>query len=403
MLIDYNEIAINELAINLPGSKSISNRALIIQKLCKQTVTLNGLSDAQDTQTLKALLADNDFKNNVGMAGTAARFLSAYLATQSATTILSGEDRMHERPMKELLDALSSLGTNIEFLGKPGFLPVQINGANTKGGSLQLDASVSSQFVSALMMIAPVLKGGLRLKLTGKTSSKPYILMTKKIMEYFGINLAIEGTYLIIPEQNYQGGQLTIESDWSAASYFYSALCLLDEGSILLKNTAIDSWQGDSVVAEIYYRLGITTSRNGDDLLLEKSVHVISYLEYDFSDCPDLAQSVICTCVGLGVEGSFTGMQTLRNKETDRIQALQNELLKFNWVLKEEDENHFELKRSKQFYEGPMQIKTYNDHRMAMAFAPLAIIHGQLEILTPEVVQKSFPNFWEEMQKLGIH
>ena len=402
MLIDYEEIELNEVEINLPASKSISNRALIIQQLCAATIHLENLSEAEDTKILQTLLKGKSLKMNVGMAGTVARFLSAFLATQSSSTILSGDERMQERPMKILLDALVSLGAEINYLGKPGFLPIEINGSKIKGGKLTLDATVSSQFVSALMMIAPILKGGLQIQLKGKTSSKPYILMTQKVMEHFGIKMQIENDLLVIPEQSYKEAVLTIENDWSSASYFYSALALADEGSLLLKNMELDSWQGDSIVADIYYRLGITTSRNGDDVLLEKSENIISFLDYDFSDCPDLAQTVICTCIGLGLEGTFTGLHTLRSKETDRIKALQKELIKFNWELTEEEPGCFTLARSQTFYKGPALIKTYNDHRMAMAFAPLVIVHGQLELDYPEVIQKSFPHFWEEMQKIGI-
>jgi 3-phosphoshikimate 1-carboxyvinyltransferase len=403
MLINYQELELNEVAINLPASKSISNRALIIEQLCTTSIKLENLSTATDTQILQALLQNKSFEKEVGMAGTVARFLSAYLATQNSTYIINGDERMQERPMKILLDALHFLGAEINYLGNQGFLPIEINGSKIRGGKLNLDASISSQFVSALMMIGPVLKGGLQLQLKGISSSKPYLLMTQKIMEHFGVKIKIENDKIEIPEQNYQAARLAIESDWSSASYFYSALALVDEGSLLLRKTALDSWQGDSILGDIYYRLGIITSRNGDDVLLEKSENIISFLDYDFSDCPDLAQTVICTCVGLGLEGLFTGLHTLRNKETDRIQALQNELIKFNWQLKEEEPGFFNLSRSQVFHKGSALIRTYNDHRMAMAFAPLVIVYDQLEFDHPEVVQKSFPHFWEEMQKIGIH
>ena len=193
-----------------------------------------------------------------------------------------------------------------------------------------------------------------------------------------------------------------IEADWSAASYLYSALALVDEGSLLLEKLNSNSWQGDSIVSDIYYRLGIQTTVNGENILLEKSDNVISFLEYDFSDCPDLAQSVICTCIGLGIEGKFRGLHTLRNKETDRITALQNELNKFNWLLEEQENDIFELKRKEIKEQHLLKICTYNDHRMAMAFAPLSIIFDGMEIEHPEVVKKSFPHFWSELQKIGI-
>jgi 3-phosphoshikimate 1-carboxyvinyltransferase len=402
MIIDYKEIDHNELEIVLPSSKSIANRALIIQALCLDSFELNELSDAEDTKILQSLIQNTSLKKDVGMAGTAARFLTAFLATQNATYLIKGDERMHKRPIKILLDALESLGLEIKYLKEVGFLPIEINGLHLKGGYVKLESSVSSQFVSALMMIAPVLSEGLTIELQGNRSSKPYIKMTQKIMEHFGIKIEINGNLMHIPEQNYSAKALTIESDWSAASYFYSVLALLDEGSLILKNTSTDSWQGDSIVGDIYYRLGIKTSRCGDDTILEKSEHAISYLSYDFSDCPDLAQTVICTCIGLGIEGAFTGLQTLRNKETDRILALQNELAKFNWDLVEQENGVFELQRSRQRNTEDIKIKTYKDHRMAMAFAPLSIIHGAMEIENPDVVIKSFPTFWNELKKIGI-
>jgi len=403
MLIDYKEIELNELEINLPTSKSISNRALIIQQLCLESILLENLSEAEDTKILQALLQDKGSEKDVGMAGTVARFLSAYLATQNTTYLLNGSERMQIRPMNILLDALEILGAEIKYLGKVGFLPVQINGSKITGGKLALDASVSSQFISALMMIAPSLKQGLEIELLGTPCSKPYIIMTQKLMEHFGIQLTVKENTISIPAQNYHQNTLRIEGDWSSAAYFYSALALADEGSLVLKNLSFDSWQGDSIVSDIYYRLGIKTSLWEDDILLEKSEHVIAYLEYDFSDCPDLAQTVICTCVGLGIEGMFIGLQTLRNKETDRIKALQNELIKFDWQLIEKKKNHFELSRRQEIYKEAILIDTYHDHRMAMAFAPLAIILGPFGVKNAEVVKKSFPQFWNELEKIGIH
>ena len=402
MLIHFKENIIDLIEIKLPASKSISNRALAIQKLCKEPIELINLSEAMDTQIMKSQIHNKNFKKNVGIAGTVARFLTAVLAVENNSYIITGDERMQQRPMKILLDALENLGAEITYFEKKGYLPIQINGTKIKGGEITLNANISSQFITALMMIAPILQNGLNIKLEGEISSKPYIEMTQYIMEHFGVNLKFENNLIKIKEQEYTSNKLKIESDWSAASYFYSALALLDEGSIILKNLDSKSWQGDHIVSDIYYRLGIKTSKNGEDMLLEKSENIINYLEYDFTNCPDLAQSVICTCIGLGIAGTFTGLHTLRNKETDRILALQNELNKFNWLLEETKPNYFELKRKHILETHKIKIRTYNDHRMAMAFAPLAIVFESIEIENPQVVEKSFPTFWDELSKIGI-
>lgn len=401
--LTYDELEDLNVEINLPASKSISNRALIIEALCQGKVDLQNISEAADSKILQSALKNKSLKKHIGMAGTAARFLSAYLATQKSSFILTGDDRMQKRPMKVLLDALQDLGAKITYIKKEGFLPIQINGSELKGGEAVLDATVSSQFITALMLIAPTLEGGLRLNLEGKLSSAPYVQMTQTIMNHFGIEIEIDEQSIIIREQAYEARPLTIESDWSSASYLYSALALMDEGSILLKNLSFDSWQGDEITADIYYRLGVISSKVGDDVLLEKSDNIIDFLDYDFIDCPDLAQSVICACVGLGIEGEFSGLHTLKGKETNRIEALQNELKKLNWILEEGETGVYHLRRNPIVQKVELSIQCYNDHRMAMAFAPLCIVFNEIEILSPEVVKKSFPQFWVEFEKLGVH
>ncbi len=403
MPINYADIECTEVEIHLPASKSISNRALLIQALSQNDISLENISTAADTVLMQSLLQNKSLRKNAGISGTVARFICAYLATQQSTFILDADERMRERPMKDLFLALESLGANMQYLEKEYQLPVSINGAATKGGAVKISGKTSSQFISALMMIAPYLKNGLNIQVTDAISSQPYIEMTAKVMQHFNANVSIAGKQIKISEGTYAKGSLVIENDWSSASYFYSALALMDEGSILLKNLNFISWQGDSVLAEIYYRLGIISSRKEDDVLLEKSENIIDFLEYNFEDCPDLAQSVICTCIGLGLEGRFTGLHTLRNKETDRILALQNELQKFNWELIEETPDTFDLKRKQEPSNQSLEIETYNDHRMAMAFAPLSVIYGEMSIKNMEVVQKSFPSFWEEFKKIGIH
>lgn len=388
--------------INLPASKSISNRALIIKAICNKPIELLNVSTAEDTQIMLQNLSDNSNKKDVGMAGTVARFLTAFYALKKEEIFLTGHQRMQERPMKELCLALEALGAKFEYKKEKFRLPFSINGTDSKGGNIEIDASISSQFLSALMLIAPKLKKGLSIKLVGNINSKPYILMTKNIMEYFGVKVNYKNQTISISEQEYKSNTLTIENDWSSASYFYSAFALMKKGKLILSNLSPISWQGDKKVADIFYRLGVKTIVKDNDIVLEHSEHKVDYLNYDFSDCPDLAQTVICTCTGLGIQGKFTGLQTLKYKETDRIKALQNELKKLRWLFIENRDKSYTLKRTLPTEPYNPTIKTYNDHRMAMSFAPLSLIHPKLSIENPEVVKKSFPDFWDEMKKIGI-
>jgi 3-phosphoshikimate 1-carboxyvinyltransferase len=402
MIITFKENTFSSYEIDLVSSKSLSNRALIIQALCKETIIISNLSEASDTQILLNNLYSNKTQKDIGMAGTAARFLAAYLATKTEGFELTGHARMQERPMKALFQSLEILGCKIEYLEKKYFLPVKINGRKMLGGEISLDAQVSSQFTSALMMIAPKLPNGLTISLQNKIVSAPYIFMTKKMMEYFGVPVTIHENIIQIAAQSYQAKNISIESDWSSASYFYSALALLDKGTMVLKNLSNASWQGDQLLAEIYYSLGIITSFQDEDVLIEKTNQSVHHFTYNFEDCPDLAQTVIATCIGLGIEGEFTGLTTLIHKETNRIVAMQNEIIQFGYELVSLDNVHYKLQKKQLIKPSKKIVKTYNDHRMAMAFAPLAIVYGDIEIENEDVVNKSFPRFWMEFSKIGI-
>lgn len=402
MNLSYKERVLDDVIIQLPASKSISNRALIIQALCDKKMDLINLSDAEDTLLLQSNLNNKSLKKHMGLAGTASRFISAYLATQQSTYLVDAADRMRERPMKELLEALETLGAEIAYQNKAYHLPFTINGAKLQGGKLKISAKNSSQFASALLLIAPYLKGGLELELSEEVNSGSYIKMSLEMLKYFGIEVEETQRMIRIKEQKYQARELEIESDWSAAGYFYSIVALIDEGSLLLEGLHNFSWQGDNQVSDIYYQLGVKTDIVGNCIRLSKSENKTAYLEYDFSDCPDLAQTVICTCVGLGIEGKFSGLHTLRLKETDRITALQNELKQFYFILREDKDAYF-LERDTSLARVPKKlIKTYQDHRMAMSFSPLAIIYGEIEIENPDVVNKSFPNYWKELEKIAL-
>ncbi|MCB9256161.1 MAG: 3-phosphoshikimate 1-carboxyvinyltransferase [Chitinophagales bacterium] len=402
MNLSYTERILDDELIELPASKSISNRALIVQALCHEKIELLNLSEAEDTQILQSSLNNKSLHKHLGLAGTATRFISAFLALQKSNYLVDAASRMRERPMRELLEALETLGAEISYQDKAYHLPFTINGSKIQGGKLKISAKNSSQFASALLLIAPKLKGGLELELSEEINSAPYIKMSLEMLRYFGVKVEESGNFIRIEEQNYQGRSLEIESDWSAAAYFYSIVALLDEGSLLLKGLHKFSWQGDNQVSDIYYRLGVKTDIVGDCIRLSKSENRSSYLEYDFKDCPDLAQTVICSCVGLGIEGKFSGLHTLSLKESDRIKALQNELKQFAFRLREEDAIYFLERDHDIAISSKKIIKTYQDHRMAMSFAPLAIIYGEIEIENPEVVNKSFPSFWRELEKISL-
>jgi 3-phosphoshikimate 1-carboxyvinyltransferase len=387
--------------IELPGSKSIANRALIIKALSRAEITLHNLSPSKDTEILQALLEDKKSVKDCGMAGTTFRFLTAFYSTQAGKCTLTGSERMLQRPIAPLVEALNSLGASIEYTQKSGYPPLSIVGGKLSGGKVSLPAHISSQFVSALMLIAPELENSTEIHLQTAATSRPYIEMTAALMKHFGAEVYtdFEKGIIQINKQPYQGGALTIEGDWSAASYYYSILALAENGSIELSPLSSNNWQGDSIVSDIYYRLGVSTIATETGFLLEKTKHKIDYLEYDFTDCPDLAQTVICTCAGLGIEGEFSGLHTLRIKETDRIAALQNELQKLGWNLQENGDT-FSLQRNG--FLKNTQISTYHDHRMAMSFAPLSLVYDSIEIENPSVVEKSNPDFWKHLQILGF-
>jgi 3-phosphoshikimate 1-carboxyvinyltransferase len=390
-----------EGCIQLPASKSIANRALIIQFIADATIEIENISVSEDTRILSEIIAHPEKIIDCGMAGTTLRFLTAAMAIKEGVHHITGSERMKQRPIGPLTDALQQLGSSIHFTENEGFPPFEIKGGNIEGGMVSLPANISSQFVSALMLIAPQLKKGMEIRLTTSATSRPYIEMTANIMRHFGAEVKCDnkGSIFIAPTP-YKSGKLTIEGDWSAASYYYSLLALADSGQIELYPLSDVGWQGDSIVSDIYFRLGVSSIMTDKGILLEKSRHRIEYLEYDFSDCPDLAQTVICTCTGLGIEGQFTGMHTLKIKETDRIAALQAELKKLGWSLTEQN-NSYTLSKTG-YATDKIFINTYHDHRMAMSFAPLALTFDCIEIENPEVVKKSNPDFWQHLESLGL-
>lgn len=383
----------------LPASKSISNRALILNALSGNKSTLHNISDANDTQLMLKLVGSTDKIIDVEDAGTTMRFLTAYFSATNQHKIITGTHRMKERPIGILVDALRSLGADIEYLEKPGYPPLEIKQfSGQKTDTLRIRGDVSSQFISALMMVAPTLPQGLSLILEGKIGSRPYIEMTSSMMKLFGVACDVLDKQVNIPPHAYQSTEFTVESDWSGSSYWYSFASLASQADLRLPRLFLDSLQGDSAIMKIMESLGIQTEMDGNLVKLSKTDR-IEKISWDFTHCPDLAQTVAVVCAAKGVEGNFTGLESLRIKETDRIAALQNELRKIGADLREE-KDHWKLIPSKKF-PGKAFFNTYKDHRMAMAFAPLATLMD-VEIENPSVVRKSYPTFWDDMRKLGF-
>ena len=393
------------LEINLPASKSISNRALILNALSYSAYDIENLSDSDDTRVMEAAFESNSSHFDVGAAGTSMRFLTAFLAKTVGEWTITGSERMKNRPIKLLVDALNSLGGKIEYMEKEGFPPLRIFGSALMGGEINLDGGISSQYISALMMIAPFMQNGLKINLEGKVISRPYIRMTQQMMADFGVKVAFHENIIDIQPQTYTPIRYRVESDWSAASYWYEILALAEEGKIQLNGLKKESLQGDSHVAEIYKNFGVETEYFDNYVVISKSKELThkldaDKLEIDFTNVPDLAQTVVVTCCLKEIPFKFSGLQSLKIKETNRVAALINELKKLGYVLYEPSEGELAWNEERCEPESVPSIATYEDHRMAMAFAPAALLKP-IEILHPEVVSKSYPGFWEDIGLLN--
>ncbi len=391
-------------SIILPSSKSIANRALIIHALSNSPFPIGNLSDSDDTRVMQQVFNSNSNHFDIGHAGTAMRFLTAFLSKIVGEWIITGSDRMKQRPIGILVDALNKLGAKIEYLENDGFPPLKIYGSHLKGCVLELDGSVSSQYISALLMIAPTLEDGLTLRLKNKIMSRSYIEMTLKLMEQFGVTHVWKGNEIRISEQKYIARQFSVEADWSGASYWYEMAVLAEEVDLELIGLTTDSLQGDSVLASWFEKLGIQTEKTEKGSRLTKNGQALpKFLQLDFIENPDVAQTFAVLCVMKQIPFHFTGLETLKIKETNRIAALQDELAKFG--AKIDEPTHGELKWDGTFpveKQTVPEIETYHDHRMAMAFAPACQTFGSLAILDPMVVTKSYPGFWDDLKKVGF-
>ena len=368
--------------IDLPSSKSISNRLLIIKALCKEKFLIKNLSESDDTILLKNALNSKEKTINVSHAGTSFRFLTSFLSIQKGKEfILNGSDRMKERPIKELVNSLQGLRVKIEYLEKEDSPPLKIIGTEIDGGEIEIDGTISSQFISSLLLIAPNLRNGLILKIKGELVSKSYVLMTLKLMGEFGINWTWNKEVITILKQEYVAKNYTVESDWSAATFWFQSASLSEKCKIILRGLNEESIQGDSACKEIFKDLGVDSVFKNGNLILTKNKKISPSETYNLIETPDIYQSLKCTLFALKKGSEFTGIQTLKNKETDRITAVENELLKLNT---------------------PKIIETYDDHRMAMSFAPLSLKFEELQISNPGVISKSYPNYWKDLKKGGF-
>jgi 3-phosphoshikimate 1-carboxyvinyltransferase len=338
---------------------------------------------------------------DVGAAGTAMRFLTAFLSKIVGEWTITGSERMKQRPIALLVNALNSIGANIQYVEKEGFPPLRILGSALEGGKITLDGGVSSQYISALLMIAPTMEKGLTLTLTGTVISKPYIALTLKIMSDFGVEAQWIGNTIKVKPQTYRPVSYTVESDWSAASYWYEILSLCGKGEVFLKGLQKNSPQGDAKLAELFLNLGVRSSFKKDGVLLTASGNYAPKLVYNFVDQPDIAQTVVVTSCLKAIPFRFSGLQSLKIKETDRIAALINEMKKVGYVLKETTSGVLEWTGQRCTPDKEPIIKTYEDHRMAMAFAPAAFL-CQVSIEEPQVVTKSYPTFWEDLKSVGF-
>lgn len=387
--------------IQITGSKSESNRLLILQQFYPN-LSIENLSNSDDSQLMQKALASSEKEISIGHAGTAMRFLTAYFALkENSEIILTGSHRMKNRPIKILVDALRDLGASIEYVEKDGFPPLKITGKKLTRNEVEIDGSVSSQYISALLLIASSLENGIKLSFKGKVTSVPYIKMTLSLLEEVGVNFDWSGkTITVLPKKNIENKTIVVESDWSSASYYFSYSALSENSRLEISSYKQNSLQGDSVLVEIYKNLGVETSFKSNSLILENvgEINKEYFKELNLVNAPDIAQTIVVTCFGLGIECYLTGLHTLKIKETDRLVALKTEIEKMGGEVEITDET-LHLKSSN-FVKENIIIDTYDDHRMAMAFAPLAL-KVPLQINEPEVVSKSYPTFWEDFKKIS--
>ena len=392
-----------EITVNLPFSKSISNRLLILQKLCRSSFQIHNLSNSSDTCTLKQLLNQDESRYAAGDGGTTFRFLLAYLTTQAGVHYLAGSERMNERPVMELIDALALLGANNEFVNLEGVNTLKINGGSILGGDTKVDVSRSSQFASAIMLIGPFLKNGLRLKLIGgKFVSRSYITMTLKILELAGVEVAAMGNYIEIPNQRVAPPDFEVECDWSSAAFWYQYVAHYKSAKINLSGLSRSGIQGDECMADFFKQLGVRTTQDNRSIIIEydPSFLSIGQLQFDLADVPDLAPALILTCFGERIPAVFTGINHLQFKESDRIKSIASCINSLGGEMKVVDDAIILNDFPESF--NSVIVNPFNDHRIAMAMAMFSATGTSVTLSDQNVVNKSYPEFWSHIELLDL-
>lgn len=391
-----------QTTIQLPASKSISNRALILNALSLSTAPIKNLSDCEDTQVIIDAFNSNTNQFDIKAAGTAMRFLTAFLAGMDGNWIIGGSKRMHERPIHPLVETLIALGADIEYIEKDGYPPLNIKGKKLKGGEVYLSGNISSQFISALLMVGPIMENGLIIHIENEIVSRPYIQLTIGLMAKYGVKVNWEGNTISVKQQKYKPVEITVESDWSAASYWYEIASLIPGSEITLKGLTKESLQGDSNVVNLFTDMGVTTEFESDGIIIRSIKKRTKKFFHNFVNEPDLVQTFAAACCFKNTHFLFSGIQSLKIKETDRVQAMINEFKKLGYVLKENEIGMLEWDGERCEPVVNPSIDTYDDHRMAMSFTPGAIALGSININDPHVVSKSYPQFWNDLKHAGF-
>ena len=388
--------------VTLPASKSISNRLLIIKALANHSFVVNNLSEGDDTNVMIEAFRSDPYEVNIGHAGTSMRFLTAFYAATAQEKIITGSERMKNRPIRELVNGLNQLGADIKYVEKEGFPPIQTSGIPLKGNRISIDGSISSQYITALLLVAPVMPEGLTIQITGKLISSSYVKLTLQLMKHYGVDYSWKDNVIAIAHQAYNGPTINVEADWSGASYWYQIAALADEASIIVHGLSPNSFQGDAALVELFRKLGIQSNFANNSVFLKKEPCSLKYFEFDFINNPDLVQTFVVTLCLMGIPFKIAGAETLRIKETDRIAALETEMAKIGYVIKETAPGVLEWDGKKGDQLKYIAIDTYKDHRMALAFAPAAIKLGKIVINDAMVVTKSYPEFWSDLALAGF-
>ena len=389
--------------LTIPASKSISNRCLIIQSLCDKDFKIENLAPSSDTVLMEEALKSDAKELDLHNAGTTFRFLTAYKSFLGEECILTGSDDMKRRHIASLVDALRQLGARIEYLEKENFPPIKIHSAKLTESRASVSASISSQYISALLLIAPCLPNGLQLELKGEVLSKPYIEMTINLMKEFGVVIDWKENTLVVAPQKYVAKDIIVEGDWSSASYWYGLSALCDNAKIKLKNLSTKSIQGDNVIADMMKKFGVKTEENGSLVIKKESDFKLeNNLSFDFRQYPDLALTVAVVAAATNVDCELTGLQSLPIKESDRLKAVCTELQKLNYDCIIKNNDSLIIKRSKPLLEPKEMVNTYNDHRIALAFSMLSLRHQFLEIEDSDVINKSYPTYWDDLKEAGF-